>query len=212
MLAECRFLVALVDDDSGFRDALQWLLTSSGYEVCCFGDAASFVEGHDLSALGCSLIDLRLGNDNGIEALTASRRRGYDAPVIMISAYGDIPTAVRAVQLGAFGFIEKPIDNEKLLDVVATACRRHVEIRQQHGRAVDALRKFSRLTDREADVYWLLVGGAATKEIAGKLEISTRTAETHRGRVFDKFEARGLDDIVQAAFHLRPLIDPVSGA
>lgn len=211
MLAECRFLVALVDDDSGFREALQWLLTSAGYEVCCFVDAASFVEGHDLSALGCSLIDLRLGNDNGIEALTASRRRGYDAPVIMISAYGDIPTAVRAVQLGAFGFIEKPIDNEKLLDVVATACRRHVEIRQQHGRAVDALRKFSRLTDREADVYWLLVGGAATKEIAGKLEISTRTAETHRGRVFDKFEARGLDDIVQAAFHLRPLIDPVSG-
>ncbi|MDO8606175.1 MAG: response regulator [Phaeospirillum sp.] len=207
MLPERRFSVALVDDDSGFREALQWLLTSVGYDVRCFGDAASFVGQHDVDACGCSLIDLRLGSDSGIEALKTSRRQGHDAPVIMISAYGDIPTAVRAVQLGAFGFIEKPIDNDKLLSVVADACRHHVEIRRQHGRAIDALRKFNRLTDREADVYWLLVGGAATKELAAKLNISTRTAETHRGRVFDKFEARGLDDIVQAAFHLRLLVD-----
>ena len=207
MLAETKFSIALVDDDSGFREALQWLLTSSGYEVQCFADAASFIASPHLSAVGCSLIDLRLGDDSGIEVLKASRRQGHDAPAIMISAYGDIPTAVRAVQLGAFSFIEKPIDNDKLLSVVANACRRHVEICRQHGRAADALRKFARLTDREADVYWLLVGGAATKEIAAKLEISPRTAETHRGRVFEKFGARGLDDIVHAAFHLRALSD-----
>ena len=200
-----RFSVALVDDDDGFRDAIQWLLASSGYEVLCFGDARSFIESEHRSAIGCSLIDLRLGDDSGIDVLTASRREGHDAPAVMISAYGDIPTAVRAVQLGAYGFIEKPIDNDKLLEVVGSACRRHVDICQTHGRASDALRRFSRLTEREADVYWLLVAAAATKEIAAKLDISPRTAETHRARVFDKFEARGLDDIVQASFHLKPL-------
>lgn len=208
MLPDSRFSVALLDDDSGFREALQWLLTSVGYDVLCFGDAASFIGGGHRSAVGCSLIDLRLGCESGIDVLKASRCQGHDAPAIMISAYGDIPTAVRAVQMGAFGFIEKPIDNDKLLSVVAEACRRHVEICHKHGRAVDALRKFSRLTDREVDVYWLLVEGAATKEIAAKLNISTRTAETHRGRVFDKFEARGLDEIVQSAFHVRPVLDP----
>ena len=204
MAAERRFSIALVDDDSGFREALQWLLASAGYDVRCFGDARSFVDSDHRSAIGCSLIDLRLGDDSGIDVLIASRRAGHDAPAIMISAYGDIPTAVRAVQLGAYGFIEKPIDNDKLLGVVDTASRRHLEICQMHGRASDALRRFSRLTEREADVYWLLVAGAATKEIALKLEISPRTAETHRARVFDKFEARGLDDIVQASFHLKP--------
>lgn len=184
---------------------LQWLLTAHGYDVLGFADAASFIDGNHLAAIGCSLIDLRLGRDSGIEVLQASRRRGHDAPAIMISAYGDIPTAVRAVQLGAFSFIEKPIDNDKLLREVDAACRRHVEICRHYGRAADALRKFGGLTEREAEVFWLLVGGAATKEIAAKLTISLRTAETHRGRVFDKFETQGLDDIVQAAFHLRDL-------
>jgi FixJ family two-component response regulator len=205
MTTACGFSVALVDDDDGFRDAIQWLLKSAGYDVRCFGDARSFIESDHRSAIGCSLIDLRLGDDSGIDVLTASRRAGHDAPAVMISAYGDIPTAVRAVQLGAYGFIEKPIDNDKLLDAVGAACRRHLDICHIHGRAEDALRRFSRLTEREADVYWLLVAGAATKEIAAKLDISPRTAETHRARVFDKFEARGLDDIVQASYHLKPL-------
>jgi len=210
MSPEKQFKVALVDDDPGFRDALCWLLTANRYDVSCYGDAASFVDGHDMEAIGCSLIDLQLGDDNGIEVLTQSRLRGHDAPAIMISAYGSIPTAVRAVRLGALEFIEKPFDNDKLLDLVATACRRHADICKTHGRAVDAIRKYRLLTEREADVYWLLATGMATKEIAAQLDISTRTAETHRGRVFDKFEARCLEDVVRTQFHVKPLFRPAA--
>jgi FixJ family two-component response regulator len=198
-------LVAIVDDDEGFRDAMRWLLSAEGYDVACFADGSSFVATHDLERLGCALIDLRLGHDNGIETMKAARLAGHDEPILMMSAYGDIPTAVEAVRLGAMGFVEKPIDNDQLLKVVANACARHGEIRRDHGLASQALHRYQRLTEREAEVYWLLVGGAATKEVAAQLEISIRTAETHRGRVFDKFQARGLEDIVQSAFHLRPL-------
>lgn len=202
------FKVALVDDDPGLREALHWLLSANGYDVCSYGAAASFMDGHDVNSIGCSLIDLHLGTDNGIEVFTQSRLKGHDAPVIMISAYGSIPTAVKAVQLGALEFIEKPFDNDKLLAVVAAACRRHVDICRTHGRAADAIRKYRLLTDREADVYWLLPTGMATKEIAAQLDISTRTAETHRGRVFDKFEARCLEDLVRTHFHVKPLFGP----
>lgn len=205
---ELPFIVALVDDDAGFREALQWLLTSAGYEVRCYDTVRSFVDGHDPSAIGCALIDLRLGEENGIEALKQARMKGHDAPALMISAYGDIQSAVLAVQVGASGFIEKPTDNHKLLSTVAEACDRHLALRRLHGLAVDAIRKYQRLTEREADVYWLLVGGAATKEIAGRLCISARTAETHRGRVFEKMEARALDDIVNSSFHIKPLFGP----
>ncbi|RAU21152.1 DNA-binding response regulator [Paramagnetospirillum kuznetsovii] len=205
------FTVALVDDDSGFREALQWLLTSSGYDVRSYESLGLFVHGHDPTLVGCSLIDLRLGEDNGIEALKAARMQGHDAPALIISAYGDIPTAVLAVQLGAHGFLEKPTDNDKLLTAVAEACGRHVAIRRTYGMAIDAIRKYQRLTEREADVYWLLVGGAATKEFAARLHISTRTAETHRGRVFEKMEAAGLDDLVLSSFHIKLLFGPSEG-
>jgi two-component system response regulator FixJ len=208
MTPEKHFKVAMVDDDPGLRDALRWLLSSNGYDVHCYGDADSFIETHDLTALGCSLIDLRLGTEDGLEVFRRARASGHDAPVIMISAYGSIPTAVRALQLGALEFIEKPFDNENLLRVVADACRRHTEICKAHGRAIEAIRRFRLLTDREAEVYWLLGSGAATKEIALQLKISTRTAETHRGRVFDKFEARCLEDVVRTHFHIKPLFNP----
>lgn len=204
------FVVALVDDDAGFRQALQWLLDSSGYDVRCYDSLAAFIDGHDPRAIGCSLIDLRLGEDSGMDAMKQARLKGHDAPALMISAYGDIPTAVLAVRGGAYGFIEKPTDNDKLLAAVAEACERHATIRRGHGAAVDAVLKYQKLTDREADVYWELVAGAATKEIAARLCISTRTAETHRGRVFEKFAARGLDDIVQTAFHIKPVYRPDS--
>ena len=199
------FTVAVVDDDSGFREALQWLLGSAGYDVRGYDTAASFVDGHDPAAVGCSLVDLRLGDECGIEALKWARMKGHDAPALIISAYGDIPAAVLAVQAGAHGFIEKPIDNDILLTIVAEACGRHMAIRQAHGPAIDAIRKYQLLTDREAEVYWLLAGGTSSKEIAAKLSISVRTAEGHRGQVLEKMEARGLADVVHSAFHIKLL-------
>lgn len=120
----------------------------------------------------------------------------------MISGHGDIPTAVKAVQQGAMGFIEKPIDNAKLLADVASACAHHRDFCARYGRAAEAMRLYGLLTAREREVFWLLVNGKATKELAADLRISVRTAEVHRTRVFEKMRAKGLAELVGLSMRL----------
>lgn len=203
-MTEMPFVVAVVDDDASFREAIDWLLRANGYDARPYGDADSFIAQHDIRAIGCALVDLRLGEDCGIEVFRRSRALGYDMPVIMISGHGDIPTAVKAVQQGSMGFIEKPIDNAKLLADVASACAHHREFCARYGRAVDAMRLYGQLTAREREVFWLLVNGKATKEVAADLSISIRTAEVHRARVFDKMQANGLTSLM----HCVPAVNP----
>lgn len=203
VMTETPFVVAVVDDDAGFREAVVWLLRANGYDARPFGDAYSFIAQHDMRAIGCALVDLRLGEDCGIEVFRRSRAHGHDMPVIMISGHGDIPTAVKAVQQGAMGFIEKPIDNTKLLAEVASACAHHQEFCARYGRAAEAMRLYGLLTAREQEVFWLLVNGKATKEVAADLGISLKTAEVHRARVFDKMLGNGLVDLVGASRHLK---------
>ncbi|HVI51214.1 MAG TPA: response regulator [Candidatus Sulfotelmatobacter sp.] len=201
-MSETPYLVAVVDDDPSFSEAIVWLLRANGYDARSYHDADSFIAQHDIRAIGCALIDLRLGEDCGIETFQRARTHGYDMPVIMISGHGDIPTAVKAVQQGAMGFIEKPIDNTKLLADVASACAYHQDFCARNGRAVDAIRVYDLLTLREREVFWLLVNGKATKELAADLGISLRTAEVHRARVFGKMRLNGLAELVGASRYL----------
>lgn len=210
MQQEQPFVVAVVDDDAGFRDAISWLLKANGYMVRGYGDAPSFLAGHDPTVIGCVLLDLRLDDSCGIDTLVEARQRGLDAPVLMISGHGDIPTAVNAVKLGAAGFIEKPVDNDKLLATVETACTAHQQQCRQHGRAINALKGYGQLTSRERQVFWAITDGLTNKEIGTTLGISIRTAETHRARVFEKMSAGSVGDLNRAAHFLPrpPLVNP----
>lgn len=201
-MTDAPFVVAVVDDDASFSEAVVWLLRANGYDARSYGDAASFLTQHDIRAIGCALVDLRLGEDCGIDVFRRSRAHGHDMPVIMISGHGDIPTAVKAVQQGALGFIEKPVDNPKLLADIAGACVYHRDFCTRHGRAVDAMRLYGLLTAREREVFWALVNGKATKEVAADLGISLKTAEVHRARVFDKMRVNGLAELVGASRHI----------
>jgi two-component system response regulator FixJ len=210
MQSEQPFVVAVVDDDAGFREAIGWLLKANGYMVRSYGDAPSFLDGHDPTAIGCVLLDLRLDDACGIDTFMEARQRGLDAPVLMISGHGDIPTAVKAVKLGAAGFIEKPVDNDKLIATVATACATHQQQCRQHGRAISALKGHGQLTNRERQVFWAMIDGLTNKEIASTLDISIRTAETHRARVFEKMAAGTVGELHKAAHFLPrpPLVNP----
>lgn len=201
-MTDTPFLVAVVDDDPSFSEAIVWLMRANGYDARSYADADSFIAQHDISAIGCALVDLRLGEDCGIETFQRARTNGHDMPVIMISGHGDIPTAVKAVQQGAIGFIEKPIDNAKLLADVARACSYHHDFCASNGRAIDAMRVYDLLTAREREMFWLLVNGKATKEVASELGISLKTAEVHRARVFDKMRVNGLAELVGFSRHL----------
>jgi FixJ family two-component response regulator len=142
---------------------------------------------------------------NGIEAFKQVRLRGNDAPAIILSSQGDIPAAVQAVKLGAYTFFEKPNDFEPLMHLVAEACEVHQEHRQRHGPLMDALKYFQSLTLREAEVFWLIVEGKATKQIAQELSISPRTVEAHRSSIFEKFECANPKALFSASVHLRTI-------
>ncbi|ARJ67057.1 hypothetical protein WV31_15965 [Magnetospirillum sp. ME-1] len=198
-----RFTVAVVDDDESFREAVVWLLSSRSFNAAGYGDAASFFAKHPISAQGCAFMDLRLGDLSGLDAYRETRERGFDMPVIMISAYGDIATAVHAVQLGAFGWIEKPVRNEKLVETAVSACSAHEHICKQYGRAANYVRNFSLLTPREREILMHLGKGATAKEVGLELEISHRTVETHRNQIAEKLGLTSARDIAAVFFHTR---------
>ncbi|CAA7614269.1 response regulator transcription factor [Magnetospirillum sp. SS-4] len=198
-----RFTVAVIDDDESFREAALWLAASRGYSTTGYADESTFLRGHPLDAVGCALMDLRLGERSGLDAFLQARDQGFDMPVIMISAYGDIATAVRAVHMGAFSWIEKPIRNEKLIKAIEAACAAHDDICRRYGRAANYVRNFSMLTQRELEIYWHLCKGLTAKEIASELAISHRTVETHRNQISAKLCIRSIRDFSSAAYHTR---------
>jgi FixJ family two-component response regulator len=196
-----RFIVALVDDDPAARDRIAETLSVNGYDVRAYVDGTSFLESHDALAIGCILIDLGFGTD----FLPKTRKRGYDAPIIVMSAEGNIPLVVRAIQSGAQSWLGKPVDCLQLLSVAKQACHLHRFYRQRFIPAKDAMAKYQRLTRRESDVFWLLTKGMSSKEIAGQLGISVRTVETHRAHVFEKFEATSLKTLIDLTVPLAAL-------
>jgi len=193
--------VAIIDGDPAARDRIAEALSVNGYDVYAYADGNSFLDSHDALAIGCILFDLRFGAD----FLPKFRTRGHDAPIVVMSAEGNIPLVVRAIQLGAQSWVGKPVDCLQLLAVVKQACHLHRFYRQRFVPAKDAIAKYQRLTRRESDVFWLLTKGMSSKEIAGQLGISVRTVETHRAHVFEKFEATSLKTLIDLTVPLAAL-------
>jgi FixJ family two-component response regulator len=192
--------VAIIDDDNGFREALAWLLQRWGYRpLACARPEELIASGIDIA---CILLDLRLVEADGIAAIGQLRRAEIDAPVVMMTAYGDIPVAVEAVQRGAFAFVQKPLDHAALRDLVVRAVVCHREIRSHYGAAAGVVASFGRLTPRERDVFWAMVRGLSIKESAAALAISERTAEVHRSRVLAKMEASSIANLIRASYHV----------
>lgn len=202
MNAEKPYVVAVVDDDSGFSEAMAWVLEQAGYAVRTYPDAAAFIGNHAIDALGCTLLDLVLEKESGLDVLKCARLKGFDAPFVMISGHGNIPVAIRAMQTGAFGFIEKPADNAEILSIVARACAAHRRQSQRYGRAYPALQAYERMTSREREVFWGMIDGLTTKEVAAALGISARTAEVHRAHIFDKASTGSLAGLHAMAYFL----------
>jgi len=196
-----RFIVALVESDPAARDRSAEVLSMNGYDVHVYADGPGLLETHDALAIGCILLDLELGAD----LLPKIRKRGYDAPIVVMSAEGNIPLVVHAIQSGAQSWLGKPVDEHQLLTVTKQACHLHRFYRQRFIPAKDAIAKYQRLTRRESDVFWLLTKGMSSKEIAGQLGISVRTVETHRAHVFEKFEATSLKTLIDLTVPLAAL-------
>ena len=191
--------VHIVDDEPEVRASLALLLSTAGIESEEYASAEEFLEVAPLSEPICVVLDNRLPGVTGLAALPRILAAGGNAAVIMMTGHGDVPSAVAAMKLGAFHFVEKPFDSEMMLMLVEEALAR-TELQQDVQAASQQFRtRRELLTQREAEVFDLLLDGLPTKSIAARLDITTRTTEHHRSAVMRKFEARSISHLMKMA-------------
>lgn len=189
--------VILVDDDPDVRDAGSLLLSTSGYTVEALESAEALLERVTPHGRGCLLLDVRLPGMSGLVLQRTLRKRGVRLPIVFISGHGDIPMAVEAVNDGALDFLEKPFDDEALIERIDRALALDRE-QSEHDRAVASIEeRIESLTPRERDVMEEILRGKLNKVIAADLDLSIRTVEVHRARVLDKLQARNGSEMVR---------------
>lgn len=201
-------VVYVVDDDRGMLDSTVWLLESVGISALPFTNGRDFLAACDPARPGCVLLDVRMPGMGGLNVQEEMRARGLELPVIFVSGHADVPIVVRAFKAGACDFLEKPCNEQQLLDSVQQALRRHAERLAREGGAAALRARLDSLTPRERDVLLPLVQGYTSREIAEQLDISVKTVDLYRARVMKRMQAERLSDLVGMAC-VAGLIDPL---
>jgi len=181
-----RAKVHIVDDDEAIRDALSWLLQSRDVQAETWESAEDFLAAWTPLMAGCLLLDIRMEGMTGLELFDRLRERGCRLPVIFLTGHGDVPIAVSALKKGARDFVEKPFNDNDLVDRVIEALAFDAEQRAREAGQASVTARLATLTQRERQVMDLVVGGKLNKVIADDLGISMRTVEVHRAHVFEK--------------------------
>jgi FixJ family two-component response regulator len=202
-------LIQLVDDDAAVRDALALLIGTVGLRVQAWADPLAFVEQVDREAIGAIVLDVRMPGLGGIAVLERLRAAGVDQPVVMLTGHGTVELCRRAFKSGAAEFLEKPVDDQLLLDTLQQAVRQHVRSRERRRADRDVRERYARLSEREREVLALIVGGLTNKEAGRALGLSPRTVETHRAHLFEKLAAPSLAHLIR---HYAGLVDRGDGA
>jgi len=192
-------VVFIVDDDEAVRGALRWLIASVDLQTHEFPSAQAFLETYRPGVPGCLLLDVRMAGMSGLELQEVLAARAIVLPVIMITGHGDVQMAVHAMKAGAFDFIEKPFNNQVLLERVQKAVEMSVRAERQRARQAEVQGRWQRLTPRERQVLELVVAGETNKVIASRLGISDKTVEAHRAKVMSKMKAKSLADLMKKA-------------
>ncbi len=195
--------VFVVDDDAAVRDALSLLISLKGLRASVFASAEDFLEVYDPSWRGCLLTDFKMPGMSGLELQAAMRERGISLPVVVLTAHGDVGTTRAALKNGAADFLEKPVDDSILIDVLLNAIRIDEERHRADSERIDLDARLNRLTARERGVLDLLADGLQHREIAERLDISPRTVEVYKARMMEKLGCRTLADAVRIGIDAR---------
>jgi two-component system, LuxR family, response regulator DctR len=190
-------LAHIVDDDEAIRDALTWLFRTRNVTTQAWSSAEEFLAAWQPDWCGCVVLDIRMREMSGLECFDSLLAQGNTLPVIFLTGHGDVPMAVGALKKGAYDFLEKPFEDNALVDVViralASDARRQVTLETQ----ATVAGRLSQLTPREQEVMQLVLAGKFNKVIADELNISMRTVEVHRSRVFEKMGVRSAVELAQ---------------
>jgi len=189
--------VFIIDDDPLIRSMIELLIRASGRALASFAAATEFLAGYVPQRAGCLICDICMPGMSGLELQTELNRAGSTLPVIFISARSDIPTAVTAMQRGAFDFLVKPFSNEELLERVAAALGRDEKLRHERHELDQIRARRDSLTPRELDILERMAKGLSNKVMSHDLSLSVRTVELHRARVMEKMGARSIAELVR---------------
>ena len=190
-------LIHLIDDDAAVRDSLALLIGTVGLRVQTWADPMVFIDGFDRQGIGAIVLDVRMPGISGLTVLDTLAAQGVDQPVIMLTGHGTVEMCRRAFKSGAAEFLEKPVNDEQLLEALQNAVRQHVRSRERHQADRRARERYAHLSEREREVLGLIVAGLTNKEIGRALDLSPRTVETHRANLFAKLEAESLAQLIR---------------
>jgi FixJ family two-component response regulator len=196
-LATISPLIHLVDDDEAVRQALALLVGTVGLRVQTWAHPQEFLEGFDRQAIGAIVLDVRMPGLSGLTLLDLLRQQGVDQPVVMLTGHGSVDMCRRAFKAGAAEFLEKPVDDEALLEAVHNAVREHVRTRRRDAAGREARERYALLSPREREVLSLVVAGLTNKEIGRTLVLSPRTVETHRTHLCAKLQVQTLAQMIR---------------
>ena len=189
--------VFVVDDDPGMRQSMRWLLQSVNLKVETYATAEEFLHAHDPTRPGCLLLDVRMPGMSGLQLQEELVARKVRLPIIILTGYAEVPTAVRALKMGAVDFIEKPFSDEALLDRVLKAIEIDRQARVANAERAAAEARLTLLTSREREVMERVIAGKANKVIATELGIGEKTVEAHRAQVMKKVEVDSLAELIR---------------
>ena len=191
--------VYVVDDDEAVRDSLQWLLEGKDYRVRCYDSAETFLSRFDPREVACLIVDVRMNGMTGLELQDRLIERKSPLPIVFITGHGDVPMAVTTMKKGALDFIQKPFEQETLVNIVERMLGVARASFSDHQQAASRDALLAKLTGREAQVLERIVAGRLNKQIADDLGISIKTVEAHRANIMEKLGANTVADLLKIA-------------
>jgi len=190
-------VVFVVDDDDAVRESLSWLISSIGLKVETYPSAQDFLDSFIPEKHGCLIVDVRMPGMNGLELQRKLADKATCLPVIVITGHGDVQMAVRAMKDGAFDFVEKPFNDNTIIEHVEKAVRECKNRRSKESLKQEIQSLIALLTPRENEIMDMIVNGETNKSIARNLSISDKTVEAHRAKVMEKMQSSSLAELMR---------------
>lgn len=190
-------LIRVIDDDDAVRRSWAFLFSGESYDVVTYADAGSFLASADFRRYGAILLDVRMPNMSGLELQNKLKELGCDLPIIFISGHGDIDMAVNTLKNGAVDFLQKPVKDDRLLEVIDAAVARNKAARRDQAEVAGFKARLEQLTQREREVIRMVAQGYSNKEVAAEFGISEKTVQVHRGSAYRKLDLHNAAEIAR---------------